>query len=408
MTNILILEPSTSGFQLLPTAYSMGLKIFVLSANQDERIIPAEYNKYIFEKIDVDTNNFSAICQAALKLHEKYQLSAIIPGFEIYVSLAARLAQFLKLPGVSVETGEALRNKAKMRDKLAEKNVRIPKYKRLDSANHIKDIASYIGFPCVIKPIDQSGSVHVAKLNNISELTAAYSAMCNDPWTEMNKGIGTTAIVEEYVEGEEFSVEGYISENTIHIVSITKKFLTPEPLFIEMGHIVPANITQATQEIIQAYTREVVTALNINLGVFHAELRVSKNGPVLMEIAGRLPGCRICDLILLAKNINLYEVMIKSHLNWAINTVPTENLQYAGMCYFDLNGKNSFAHISGVEDLQKMPGFYDFKLFKNSGEYVPPLTTFQGRVAACVFTASNYTELLARLACARSTVLFFS
>lgn len=406
MTNILILEPSTSGLQILPTAHAMGLKIFVLSANQDERIIPDEHRKYIFKLIQVDTNDLAAISRETLDLHKEYNLSAVIPGFEIYVALAAHLAKLLQVPGVSIETGEALRNKGKMREKLKQSNVRVPKFAILDSIDQIRKVSDYIGFPSIIKPIDQSGSIRVKKLNTIVELSDAYSDMCNDSWTEMNKGIGSVAIVEEYVDGEEFSVEGYVSDKDIHIVSVTKKFLTPEPLFIEMGHIVPADVSDVTRKMIEGYVKEVVSALNINLGVFHAELRISKDGPVLMEIAGRLPGCRICDLILLAKGVNLYEIMIKSHLDWPIEQAEDKLIQHAGMCYFDLQEKNYFGQIIGVDVLKNIPGFFDFKLFKNPGDYVPSLTTFEGRVAACIFTAPTYNELLERLNSAKSIISF--
>ena len=58
LQNILIIEPSTSGLELLPTAHVMGLAVFVLTANQDERIIPKRYRQYIFKQIVVDTDDF--------------------------------------------------------------------------------------------------------------------------------------------------------------------------------------------------------------------------------------------------------------------------------------------------------------------------------------------------------------
>ncbi|EKD75377.1 MAG: hypothetical protein ACD_44C00148G0002 [uncultured bacterium] len=404
--NVLILEPSTAGLQILPTAYAMGLNVFVLSANQDDRVIPEEYHKYIFKKIQVDTNNLSAISEATLTLHKEFGISAAIPGFEIYVALTAQLAKLIQVPGVSIETGEALRDKHKMRNALRQKSVRTPKYILLDSHDKINNAVEYIGFPCIIKPVDQSGSMHVSKINNLAELSAAYHAMCNDPWTEMGKGIGSVALIEEYINGEEFSVEGYVDNQYTQIASITKKFLTPEPLFIEMGHIVPADITLEKQKIIKQYVKEVIAALNINLGVFHAELRIDEEGPVLMEIAGRLAGCRICDLIFLAKGVSMYEAMIKTHLGLPIEKISDTILQYAGMCYFDLKGKNVFQEINGVENLKNIPGFYDFKVFHKPGEYVPPLTTFQGRVASCVFTAPTYAEVMQRLEYAKSTISF--
>lgn len=406
MTNILIIEPSTSGLRLLPHAKAMKLNIFVLSANSDERIISDHYKKFIDELVIVDTNDIGQVTQVALELHQSHPLSAVIPGFELYVPHAAQVSRLVKAPGVTIETGEALRNKNKMLETLQRANVRVPRFMLIDTNDKITELLGYLAFPCVIKPVDQSGSIHVSRVNNEFELRNAYTEMCNDTWTEMQKGVGHIAIVEEYIEGEEFSVEGYVQDSEIHIISITKKFLTPEPLFIEMGHIVTANLNENTQIAIENYVHEVVKALKINLGVFHAELRVDGQGPVLMEIAGRLPGCRIPDLIQLAKGINFYEIMIKSHLGWPITLENNYNQQYAGMCYFELDGKETFHHVNGIDALSDAPGFQEFKLLKNPGEFIPPLKDFQGRVGYCIFTAPTYEQLLSMLNQSMAVITF--
>src|SRR3990167_9369612 len=242
--NILIVEPSTSGLSLLTAAHQSGMNVFVLTANRDERIIPEPYKKFIYKQIEIDTNDIENCGLYVKQLHAQYSLSAIIPGFEIFVETAAYLSRLVNLPSLSKKTAEALRNKGKMRDALKACHIRVPRYVMLKSCDEINDVAQYVKFPCVIKPIDQSGSIHVRKIENIDDLSQAYNMMCYDPWTEMGKGIGSVAIIEEYIYGTEFSIEGYVDKTGCYIVSVTQKKPSTEPFFVELGHIVQANINQ--------------------------------------------------------------------------------------------------------------------------------------------------------------------
>ena len=406
MQNILIIEPSTSGLELLPTAHAMGLAVFVLTADQDERIIPKRYRQYIFKQIVVDTHDLSAMSDIVLALHHQYPLSAVIPGFELFVTHAASLSHLIQMPGIPPESSVALRDKSKMRNALINHGVRSPWFIILDEARKIDAVSKQIRFPCVIKPVDQSGSVHVSKVNNLDELIQAYHAMCRDPWTEMGKGIGTAALVEEYINGEEFSVEGYVEQQRTHVISITKKILGEEPFFVEMGHIVQANIDSKMRNSITKYVYSVIQAVNLTMGVFHCEIKIDANGPVLIEIAGRLAGGRICDLIKLAKTIDIYQIMIHSHMGLPIKINPNPILQYAGIYFFSLNGKDTFRIVNGIAEIQALPGFQEFTLLKQPGEIIPPLTSFLGRIAYCIFTAPTYEELITRLDHAASLITF--
>lgn len=212
-SNILIVEPSTSGLEILQVANEMGFNVFVFSANQDERILSPTYKNYIHQLIIVDTNCFQSLSVELLKLHKSNPLSAVIPGFEIFVAHTARLASMINLPGISLVTCECFRNKFKLRETLKHAGIDTPHYYLVTSIADLYNAAAYVRFPCVIKPIDQSGSVHVSKAANIYELKEDYNNMCADVWTEMGKGVGTVALVEEYIHGVEYSVEGFVDSS---------------------------------------------------------------------------------------------------------------------------------------------------------------------------------------------------
>lgn len=402
---ILIIEPSTSGLELLPTAKKMGIAAIVLTANKDERIIPTVYQNTIYKTVVVDTDNLNELQNIAIQLSKQYKISAVIPGFEIYVHYASVIANLLGVPGVPISTGQALRDKYKMRTALKNENIKVPIFSLLDNIKKIENVAETVKFPCVIKPIDQSGSVHVSRANNLNELKKAYISMCADPWTEMSKGIGTVAIVEEFIEGSEYSVEGFVDHQGANVLSITEKKITDLPFFVEIGHVVEATISTKLRTIIINYIHDIIKALKINIGVFHAEIKVNNDNPILIEIAGRLAGDKICDLIQYAIGANMYEIMITSHLGNAIVNTHYNRRQYAGIRYFTSN-LQTYSKVYGLDEIISLSGYRDFKILIQPKQNIPPLTNFLGRVAYCIFTADTYDKLQFNLNLAEQLIKF--
>ncbi|HAU3965747.1 TPA: hypothetical protein ACNBA3_002946 [Legionella pneumophila] len=116
MTNVLIIEPSSSGLELIFTAKAMGLTTFIASANIDERIIPDEYHRHIDHLKIIDTYDIDSLYNWICNIN--HPISAIIPGSEYHVPITAQLAHKLGLPGINPEDVESLRIKSFMRDRL--------------------------------------------------------------------------------------------------------------------------------------------------------------------------------------------------------------------------------------------------------------------------------------------------
>lgn len=202
----------------------------MLTANSDERIIDNSIKADIGLEVNVDTNNLDEVYRVIDRIKESHRVVAVVPGFEIYVAIAAKVADRLGLPGIGVETCESLRNKGELRRVLCDSGLRTVNYWVVDSVEKIHSLN--FAYPCVLKPIDQSGSVRVSKVETNKQLLSVYEAMCDDTWTEMGKGIGSVAIVEEYIDGDEYSIEGYLDQREPVIISITKKILGASPFLL--------------------------------------------------------------------------------------------------------------------------------------------------------------------------------
>jgi biotin carboxylase len=397
---IVIVEPVSSGLALVEEAISLGLGVVVVSFDSDERYLPDKYRKLVDDIIIVDTNNEAEIFKALVDLKTRVQLDAIIPGFEYYVPIVSRINAKLNLPGLPPQSVNSLRIKSQMRERLHAHGVLIPVYTIIDSPIELEAAASLVGFPAVLKPVNFSGSIHVSRVDSIQELQKAYEAINTDLQVDLGIALSSQVQLEAYIDGPEFSIEGIVTNDGIHIVSITEKLLGLEPYFVEIGHIVEPEFSLEKRELIQVYVTDVVNALGVTLGTFHCEIRLSLDGPVVIELGARLPGDHICELVALSKGISLPRAMIESYLGQpisALEKILTPIDQFAGIRFFTAPGLSHYENVMGLQELEMKPGFVKYELTIPARESIPPLIDFRGRIGFTIFTAPTYQEIQRRL-----------
>ena len=172
------------------------------------------------------------------------------------------LAQELNLIGNSIKCTELTTNKYEMREKLKKSGLPIPKYQLVEGILEI-DFDRF-SFPIIVKPIDRSGSRGIFKVSSIDELDLAIMDAKKVSFT--NK-----LLIEEYIEGNEFSIEA-LTQNGVHkILQITEKFTSGAPNFIEHAHLSPARISKDTKIKALEIIQESLNSLNVRNGASHSK-----------------------------------------------------------------------------------------------------------------------------------------
>ena len=166
---------------------------------------------------------------------------------------------------------------------------------------------------------------------------------------------------------------------------------------MELGHIIEGNFTPEQQLQIKHYTGQVVKALGILLGPFHCELRLTKNGPVLIEIGARLPGGQISELIGYAKDIDIYRIALNCYLGIS-NPEPDIVLKrYAGIKFLVREGLHKFSTVSGFEEYRAKAWVKELTMYYKAGDHIPDPTSWLGRIGYGIFTADSYEQLYERM-----------
>ena len=406
MSHVLIVEPVSAGTLLVSAAHKAGHRVTVVSANQGERSLPDSVRDLVDTVLVVDGNDEDKVMEIVLRAHEQEPFDAVLPGFEYYVPLVARLAARLGLPALSQEAALRLRHKHLMRETLGRAGVRIPRFRLIDTnlppsgiEAAIDAATAHVGFPCVVKPVDLAGSVMVRKATTVAEVRAAVTRIASSPVADLDRAPQPLALIEEYIGGPEFSVEGYVSSDGPSIVSVTRKRLGPEPHFVETGHVVCAAATAEPGPGLLAYVRETVEVLGLDTGVFHAEVRVGTNGPVLMEVGARLPGDQICTLLDLAAGVDLPAVFVACMLGRPPEpfTQPSDRSRAAGIRFIVRPGLRRYTEVRGLDEVRGMPEYVSSALLYGPGDDIPEAADFSGRLGWAVFVAPDVDTLEAAL-----------
>ncbi len=214
------------------------------------------------------------------------------------------VAEKLGLPGNSLECTKKSTNKYEMRKAFKETGVATPGFEIVSSPEDIEKLSN-MEYPLIVKPTDRSGSRAITKIYKKEELEEAISKAIENSFEKK-------AIVEEYIEGNEFSAEGITYNGEHKFLTITRKATTGAPHFIETGHIEPAGLTKNMEEKIYNELTKALTALKITNSATHSEFKITPNGDIrIIEIGARMGGdCIGSDLVQISTGYDFVKMVI--------------------------------------------------------------------------------------------------
>ena len=192
------------------------------------------------------------------------------------------VANAMGLVGNSLECVELSTNKHMMRMAF-EKNMD-PSPKSIVVSCFEKNLVENFRFPIIVKPTDRSGSRGITKLSNERGLREAIERAKEQSFEKK-------VLIEEFAEGQEYSVEFLSYKGVHHFLALTKKYTTGAPHFIETAHIEPAPVSEETLNRVKKIVEHALTSLKVENGASHSELKIDKDGTIkLIEIGARMGG----------------------------------------------------------------------------------------------------------------------
>ena len=323
----------------------------------------------------VGGQDFEGTCDVV----EKYDIDAIVTAAtDKPLVMMARIAEKYGFPFYSVETARWSTDKFQMKQRFMEGGVPCAKGRLVKTVAEVEDFE----YPVIIKPRDNSGSRGVKLCRSKEELSASM----NEAF-EVSKL--DTILVEEFIEGPEYSIESLHYDGKSEVIQFTEKKTTEFPYNVELGHIQPANISEENQQKIRDIVSLIGKALHFENCPSHTELKINERGIYVIETSPRLGGDYITSTLTpLSTGVNLEDQLLHIALGDKIEIEPKQ-VQYSGVRFFAFEEGREIKHVPDTEFVKGWPHVVDFSFALKEGEKVNRITSSLNRYGHLTLIAGN-------------------
>ena len=311
---------------------------------------------------------------------EKYGIDAIVTAAtDKPLVMMARIAEKYGFPFYSVETAQWSTDKFQMKQRFVEGGVPCAKGRLVKSVEETADMV----FPVIVKPRDNSGSRGVKLCRSKEELSASVSEAF-----EVSKL--DTVLVEEYIEGPEYSIEGLHYDGKAEAIQFTEKKITEFPFNVELGHKQPANLMEEQKNAIREIVSKIGRALRFENCPSHTELKINERGIFVIETSPRLGGDYITStLVPLSTGINMEDQLLHIALGEKVDTSTGRLEKASGVCFLNLPCGKVVAIDDAIKEVETWSNVKEFSTTLKVGDEIHPITSSLNRYGQFIVQSDN-------------------
>ena len=313
------------------------------------------------------------------------------------VPVVAAVAEALGLPGIGTATGRRMTHKGLMRSTLAEARVPQPAFAILRSASDIGPACAAVSFPAVLKPIDSGGQRAVFRIQSRAEVEAHLAeALAEAPSGE--------AIIEEFVGGLELNGIVVVREGASEVLTLSDR-LRPPGIGFGVGwiHVYPPSLEPGQLELARQVAVDAVAALGMSNGIAFPQLIAAPDGRVVVvEVAARIPGGQMADLVRHAVGVDLVQIAVLQALG---RNVPDEVArprfsQPLAIRFFTAQPgplpTGRVAKVGALDPVLSVEGVVQAETYLELGETIRPVRRDGDRRGYVIAVADSSAEALRR------------
>ncbi|MBU5263628.1 ATP-grasp domain-containing protein [Bacillus atrophaeus] len=331
------------------------------------------------------------------KANEDDHFDGILTLFEPALNFTAKAAEELGLRHLPSQVIAICRNKYATRQVLKRHQLNTPFFYEISSAADID--AGGLRYPLVVKPINGFSSQGVVRVNDQDQLKEAISKVEAINQGDLGKFIqgNSGIIVEQFIDGPEFVIETMSIQGKVHVLSIGYKGDCKGPFFEEGVYIAPARLEEESRLAITEEVRKAVSALGIDNGAAHTELRLDQSGkPFVIEVAPRIGGSGISHFIVKeSTGVNFMELIIRNAFGLLFEDVlggPITASKTVGNYIIPVQGSGTFVEVSGLEDIKRQSEVKRVFQFIEAGADILPYPHFSGYPGFILTSHDSYED----------------
>ena len=244
-------------------------------------------------------------------------------------------------------------------------------------------------FPCVLKPIGLSGSRGVIRADSRREFAAAFARisalLVRVDVRAARTGLENIVLVERFIPGREFAVEGVLTGGTLQVFAIFDK---PDPLdgpfFEETIYVTPTALDAASQRLLVTTIQQASDAIGLSHGPVHAECRVGPDGIVVLEVAARPIGGLCSRVLRFADGSSLEHVLLRHAIGEDVSAA-TREAPAAAVMMIPIPKRGMLKSVEGEAAARAVPSVEDVQVTAKPGqrlERLPEAGSYLGFIFA--------------------------
>ncbi|ARQ70420.1 ATP-grasp domain-containing protein [Streptomyces marincola] len=315
------------------------------------------------EALTVDWSDHPRLMMAIGHLAHLPARAAVFGFAESSALSAARANEALRFPGNPHAAVAYLTDKATLRGKVNQLTGAPVRFEHCDRAAHLVAVSERVGFPCVAKPRTGSGGQDVHLLRSAADAMLLAAELPYEP----------ALIVEEYLDGPEYSVEAHSAAGRHTVLAVTRKYNACDEDCAATGYDLPADLDPVTVREIHDLVIATLTTAGQRSGPSQTEVVLTARGPRLIESHAHPGADHISDLLLLATGTDIAALTIASVLQLPV-PAPRRGGGHAGTRFLRLPPGRIQA-VEGVEEARAVPGVTNVEVHVLPGSHVPEATS---------------------------------
>jgi biotin carboxylase len=372
---------SRSQLGLLEQARALGHEIAVVDGSESAPLLAEADLRIVRSFTDVDG------VLADLKAQGIEAEAVATMGSDQAVLPTAQLAARLGLPGLPVHTAATVADKRTMRAAFEAAGVRCPRGREATTPEEAAAAFGELGPPLVVKPVDGSAQRGVTEARHERELAAAVERA----FAASKAG---AVVLEQYVEGDEYTVNGFLLDGDYFPMSVTQRLLhPPPPLGVCIAHRYPSGLDERESELFEL-AHAASRAVGLETGPSYVQVRLQGGLPWTIEVGARLGGGKDAEL---AKLVTGFDA-VRANVLWVLGELTREALERArpvapcGQVRFVVAPPGRIARLDAAPALA-LDGVHEAGFYWREGTVLPPLTSGAERLGYLLLTAPDEQEL---------------
>lgn len=375
MKKLLVLGAGLLQVPVIKKAREMG--VYVIAADDD----PDAPGMAMADKAIVPGELMNE--EKLVAIAKREQIDGVIhPCSEVAMNVMGRINDELHLSGISKDMAIRATNKHLMREAFERYSAPSPmSILTKDNEDAWQVFCEQFTTNAILKPSRNSGSRGIAKVEKGITKEAFFELYRR----ALEESRDHQVLIEQFIEGPEFSVEVIVWNGEPHVLAVTDKKTTEAPYFVELGHNQPSVFPEEIQQKLKEGAIAGIKALGLSNCAAHCELKVQDCEVYLMEIGARMGGDFIStELTHLSTGIDMVAATISVVLGMEPNLQPTEEKHGVCIRYFTPEPGRLMA-IEG-EDALKDDHVYYAEIYHKVGDIIPEVKSSLDRSGHVIVT----------------------